>query len=268
MATGKKKSGASEKSKTKSIGGSVGPAGGQPRGMSERRGVATFNTNEIVLLVRGTVEQVAGAFVELKKGKVWQKQVQDKPITVYYPSYIILQMVGHPWVTIVNFGRAGADAHPKPEDAQALSRRLKTRAIYFGNSDTASATRFDVYEKGRRLEKVEADSSVRFESTLHDPAEAPEDGPDIYTFVDRLMRDQDAYVSGTLNWRSPSTVASGANYQPELKTDFDEPIPVVRVDYVALSKSQKNPMDDLLRQWKRIYPPAKGSKARQKRGRR
>ena len=214
--------------------------------MSERRGVGTFDSNEVVLLVRGTVEEVAGAFVKHKKARTWQKEVQNTPIAVAHPSYLILQIAGHPWVTIINFGGIFNSPLPKPEDAKALSRLLKRRAIYFGNSDTASATRFDLYEKGRRLEYFDAFEHVKFESTLRDPSEAPKDGAEIYRFVDRLMREQDAYASGTLRWMMRENLEAGSKCKLVLETDADEPIPVVRVDYVVTSGSAKNPLADLL----------------------
>jgi hypothetical protein len=237
--------------------------------MSQWRGVGTFDTNEVVLLIRGDVQKVTGAFVKHKKAKVWQKEVQDKPITIHYPSYLILQLAGHPWVTIIHFGGSLNSPLSKPEDAQALSRLLGTRGIYFGNSDTASATRFIVYEKGRILEDFNAFEDVKFESSLHDPAEAPEDGPEIYTFVDRLMRDQDAYVSGTLSWLTSANIQPGSKFQLKLETDADEPIPVVRVDYVALSESVKSPMADILAEFQsRLGIAAQASKAQKKKARR
>jgi hypothetical protein len=244
MAKGKKKTGTSGKSKAKTT---PHASGQQTDDMSKWRGVGTFDTNESVLLVRGPVEDVAGAFVKLKKAQVWKQEMQDIPIIVYYPSCIVFQLKGHPWVTVFQLTGVGGDLGPKPADAASLSRTLGTRAIYFGNSDTASATRFDVYEKGRRLEYFELFEGIKFESTLHDPKQVPEDGPEIYPFVDRLVRDQDAWVSGTLSWLAPpSGIASGARYQIQLQTDADEPMPVVRLDYVAASALEKNPQDQMV----------------------
>jgi len=260
------KSGGSGKSRGQSKTGGA-HAGDRQGAMSQWRGVGTFNTNETVLLVRGDVEKVASAFVKHKKARVWQKEVQDKAITVHYPSYLILQIVGHPWVMIINFGGALNSPLPKPEDAQALSRLLGTRGIYFGNSDTASATRFSIYEKGRILESFTAFEDVKFESSLHDPAEAPQDGPEIYTFVDRLIRDQDAYVSGALSRLTTYNIPPGSKFQLELETDADEEIPVVRVDFVATSESMKGPAAEILAQLEakpgilaREYKPQKKKK--------
>ena len=159
---------------------------------AEMRGVETFDTNEAFILVRGHVESVAAAFKKHKKAKVWQKNVLGETITIADPSFLVLRMAGHPW-TLITACVTSRPSFFKPEDAKALSKAMKARAIYFANSDTASYTEYQLFEDGKRLEHFRCFEDVEFSSTARD-VEAPEDGPGIYDFVSQFMREEDAFV--------------------------------------------------------------------------
>jgi len=164
-----------------------------PPPIAECRGVASFDTDEILLLVRAPVEPVAAAFRDRRGLATWVPEAQGQTVTVSDPCYLVYRLAGHPWTIIDRYH--GTGGYPEPGDAEALSAALRTRAVYYGNSDTASATGYELFEGGRRLERFEADDGVAFESTLR-RVDPPEDCDGIYPFVDAFLRAQDAFVPG------------------------------------------------------------------------
>ena len=159
---------------------------------SEARGVASFDSDEIILLVAAPVEAVADEFQKRRKLKFRLENAIGKSITITIPSYVVYRLNGHSW-TIVDSYKTGyeSDQYLKAEDAQAISKALKTKAIFFANSDTAGATSYDLFENGKRLEHFESFEELEFESSVRD-VEAPPDGPKIYDFVQEFMKSHDA----------------------------------------------------------------------------
>ena len=156
---------------------------------SEVRGVGSFDTNEILVLVPAAVEEVAAAFQKLRKLKTWLKNARGKTITVTAPSFVVYRLKGHAWTIIDTYKALGDYVNEK--DAQALSKSLKIKTIFYGNSDTASVTGYDLFENGKLQEHFYCEEGVKFESKVRD-IEPPEDGPEIYPFVEQFMKDQDA----------------------------------------------------------------------------
>jgi len=197
-----------------------------PPPVSELRGVVSFDTNEILALVLAPVEQVAEAFRKRRKAKTWAKNVGGKTVTVADPSFVVYRLKGHPWTILDCYHGRGTSL--QPADAQALSKALKTKAIFYGNSDTAGVTLCDLFDKGKRLEHFEYDEGVEFESAIRDIE--PPDGPDdIYAFVDAFLREQDALAPGI------STYLGGWAAKPGDKVTLDLLAAdwVERVDWVA-----------------------------------
>jgi hypothetical protein len=161
--------------------------------IAECRGVASFDTNEILLLVRAPVEQVAAAFRDLRGLATWAPNAQVQTVTVSDPCYLVYRLEGHPW-TIIDLYH-GSGGYPEARDAEALSAALGTTAIYYGNSDTAGATGYELFENGQRLERFEFYEEIEFESKLR-RVEHPEDMDDVYAFVDAFLRAQDALAPG------------------------------------------------------------------------
>jgi hypothetical protein len=135
---------------------------------------------------------VAEAFAARKKAKVWEADVLGRTVTITDPSYMVLRMAGHRW-TLITPCVAGRTSSFKADEAKALSKTLKTRAIYFANSDTADYTEYQLFDAGKRLEHFRCFEDVEFSSDARD-VDPPEDGPAIYEFVDRFIREQDAFV--------------------------------------------------------------------------
>ena len=166
-----------------------------PSPIPQRRGVFTFDTDQIIVLVHAPVEPVARAFVEHTKAGTWTKDALGQTVTLSSHSYLLFQFNGHPYTIIVLFaGFFGAAGHyPTGDLARALSGVLGTKAIYYANSDTGGATTVEVYEGGRLLERFHRAEEVEFTSVLRDASECPGRG-DVDSFVDRLMREHDAFA--------------------------------------------------------------------------
>jgi hypothetical protein len=162
----------------------------------QRRGVVTFDTDEILVLVKAPVEPVARAFVKHTSARTWVPNALGRTLTLTSHGYVLLQFSGHPYTIISLYAGffGAAQHHPKPEHARALSETLATKAIYYANSDTAGVTAVDVYEAGRQVERLHCASDVTFTSTLRGASEYPEPGAGVYSFTDRLMREHDAFV--------------------------------------------------------------------------
>ena len=172
--------------------------------LSELRGVVSFDTNESLLLVAAPVEAVAGAFAALKKLGRWEKDAYGKTVSaVAHPSYLVYRLNGHAWTTLDAFG--GNDSLD-PADAEALSKSLNARVLFYANSDTAGVTMYELFDRGRRLERFSyAEGELEFESTLR-PSEGPGEDDDPYEFVDQFLKSQDALAPGWSSyaggWRS------------------------------------------------------------------
>jgi hypothetical protein len=183
-----------------------------PPPIADRRGVASFDTDEILLLVRAPVEPVAAAFRDLRGLATWVPEARGRTVTASDPCYLVYRLAGHPW-TIIDRYRATV-GYPEPGDAKALS----TAVIYYGNSDTAGATGYELFEGGRRLERFETElgEGVEFESGLR-RVDPPEGGDGVYAFVDAFLRAQDAFVPG---W---SVYLGGWCHKPgqQVQLDFD-----------------------------------------------
>jgi hypothetical protein len=153
------------------------------------RGVGTFDTNEVVILVRGACGKVAEALKSHKQLQTWVKNAVGKSVTIGGASYLVYQLRTHPWVIIDNF----CEGFPRPDDAKKLSTLLNTRAIFYGNSDTSCVTHYEVYDNGTHVELFETgDHGVNFRSQLR-KVKAPKDGPDVYPFVESFIEEQDAF---------------------------------------------------------------------------
>lgn len=198
----------------------------EPESLAEMRGVGTFDTNELLIFVRRPVEEVAAAFKKHRKLKTLVPNALGKTITVRDPSYLIYRLQGHAWTVIDTYCARGK--YVNTEDAKALSKALECRTIFYGNSDTASATGYDLYDNGDRLERFYCFEDVQFESKLR-KTKAPKDGPDIYPFVERFMKAHDAFAP---SW---SIYFGSICNDPgdKVKLEFPAADELIRLDYVS-----------------------------------
>jgi hypothetical protein len=194
--------------------------------LGEMRGVASFDTNEILLFAPASVEDVAAEFKKLRKLKTWIKKAQGKAIVVSEPSFVVYRLKGHKWTIIDSYKPVGK--YPNEKDAKALSKIFGSRIIYYGNSDTSSATGYDLFENGKRLEHFMCFEDLEFESNLRE-VEPPEDGPDIYPFVERFMKEQGAFAPGWTTYFGAFCHKPGA----KIKLEILPAEMVERLDYLA-----------------------------------
>ncbi len=208
--------------------------GGQS--VEEFRGVASFDVNEMWLLVRAPVEEAAAAFAAVRGATTWERDVMGKPITLAPRSFLAMRFRGHEWTAIRDWSCDDAFAWITEDDARAASERVDGRAIFFGVSDTAGAMTYALYDRGELLERCSSGDDVdddgigtgrgyAFESKLRDP-EAADDFD-----VDAAIREQGAFVPSfglALGFMlRPGMEASFAVGGLE-RDDFD------RVDYIAV----------------------------------
>ena len=160
--------------------------------LAEFRGVASFDTNEILVLVAAPVEEVTSALMKHMKFEKCHRDAYGTHVPDSDISYIVYRLKGHPWTIIDTFT---GSRYLEPEDAQGLSKSLKTRVIFYGNSDTGGVTTYSLFDRGKRLEYFECEEEVEFESRLR-KVDPPEGGEDIYPFVEAFMIEQDALAPG------------------------------------------------------------------------
>ncbi len=198
---------------------------------AELRGVETFDTEEVAVLVLADVETVAAELARHKGAKNHKRDILGEEIKIVDPSYLVLRFVGHPWAIVVSC-TFGPNDRLSVADASALSKALATKAIFFGNSDCASYTEYELFDKGKSLERFQCRDEVNFTSQIRD-VPPPEDGPDIYEFADAFFKQQDAYVPAL------SIELGAGEMKPGKKIDLAEQMDELseeafeRIDYIC-----------------------------------
>lgn len=204
--------------------------------LMKARGVATFDYDNSMLLVRESVEQVAEEFVSIRKAALWEKGVQNAELTLTENCFFVFQLFGHAWSEIVQIGIADVakylrESERRTRDAKALSRRLKTRAIAYAVSDTALAYHYELYEAGKLLERLNAyEDVVEFESTLRD---TPKSIKNVERFIDGFFRDQDAFEPGLRFAHIVGRISSEPGERVELGDTMGQ---FERMDFVSIRK--------------------------------
>jgi ankyrin repeat protein len=108
----------------------------------------------------------------------------------------VVQPEGNPWTVIFRtIYHANSDAlKGVVEWAKSFSKTLKTQAISFASEDTSGALAYDLFEKGKLVERAEwegEDGFHYFESTRR---EEPELEAIDHKFVDQLFRELGIYL--------------------------------------------------------------------------
>jgi hypothetical protein len=197
----------------------------KPADTAGMRGVASFDTNEIIVLVHAPVEPVAEAFKQIRKLKNWTRSANRQFIEVADPSYLVYQLRGHVWTILDCYhGRL----RMVPDHAKTLSKTLNTKAIFYGNSDTAGVTAYELFDNGKLLEHFElGDDGVNFTSEIRN-LHAPNAGPGVYDFVDKFFKSHNALAP---SW---SVYLGGWHQKPgqRVQLQMDEKA-VGRVDFLS-----------------------------------
>ena len=182
-----------------------------------------------LLAVQAPLKPVADAFMKQAKAKKRDRDVPLKPAGAGHdevaPLVAVVQMWDNPWTIIFRslFQVDEAGLGGVVEAAKLLSKQLKTRGIAFVGEDTSGALGYDLFEKGRLLERAVweegADFSI-FESTSRKR-------PDLDTvdnrFADEVFRQQGIYLpacypvtKGKRSWLAIEKASAGAIQRADL----------------------------------------------------
>jgi hypothetical protein len=177
--------------------------------VAELRGLGCQDTNEELLLVQAPIATASETFARFRPD--WERR-ED----VFGPEglevsdrwgCLIYQLRGHTWTVI----QAGEDTTLSDDEAQALSERLSTEALFLGLSDTASVVGYRLYQDGRMVEEFsyggsESEGRPRLKSKLRRVER--EDLGNPWEFVSEFLADREAYVPG-------------CGYYDELASEFE-----------------------------------------------
>jgi hypothetical protein len=198
----------------------------EPIPIAEARGLVSFYTNEILVLVAKPVEEVAAAFKKHRRLKTQVANADGKTVKVADPSYVIYRLRGHDWTIIDSYHARGK--YVTAADAHALSQALQCRAIFYGNSDTAGATSYDLFDDGEMLEHFDRGDGIEFESKLRD-IPPPDRGTDFEAFVNQFLKDHDALAP---SWSIYFGAICNKPGQ-KVKLEFPAPDDLEQMDYVG-----------------------------------
>jgi len=133
----------------------VQKARGQSKRSDAPRGVNTFDTNDAAFVVAAEVEAVAAAFAKLIGAGVWQKNALGKQVKLTSRCYAMWKIAGRPWTAVTRLCCEEYKHWPAISQAAALSKTLKTRALFVANSDTAGVTQYLMFNQGELVELLD-----------------------------------------------------------------------------------------------------------------
>lgn len=152
-----------------------------------------------LVAVKAPLDEVSEELVDFRGASTFTRDVPKRSAGEYddvAPLIAVVQVKQSPWTIIyrsllfVNEGLIEAAT----EEAKELSARLNTRAISFIGEDTASANRYELFEKGKLLELAEWEVDgefFRFKSTLRKRPDLEEVTDE---FVDEFFRQEGIFL--------------------------------------------------------------------------
>src|SRR5262245_2881468 len=165
-----------------------------------RRGRQTIDYNNNLLLVRAPVDDVARALAD--RTERWERNVVGREIVLGQFGAFVFRLRGHSWTVVVPEVRPEWQGWALligiTEQTRALSRLLRTRAIYYWVGDTSGTVGYELYENGELLEKLSATEGGSpddtFSSRLRDLKRR--DVRNIWRFSHQFLVEQDAFEPG------------------------------------------------------------------------
>jgi hypothetical protein len=118
--------------------------------ISDRRGfeLSDYESDRLgVLMVRSPIELVSAAYVELFGGDLETEISVQQDGVCHQGGVCLHQYEGHDWTIIGPFGICSTQSVIK------ISEHLKTRCIYLVHEDTASASSYEVFDRGTCIEE-------------------------------------------------------------------------------------------------------------------
>ncbi|MEH1794552.1 hypothetical protein [Nostoc sp.] len=199
--------------------------------IEERYGLEDIDTIAEGLLVDAPFDQVCEILAPL--GVRWERNVDDQ--NIQNPGLLVFQFRGHLWTGILDasmtdkytpvpintfdndFERFVPSSWNWESQAQSLSQRLHTRAIYYWIDDSGFTIGYAYWENGDLMERLEFDEEI-WQDT-HDEAllDAPErtvephlfesklrqltaaEIENAYSFVEDFLYEQQAYAATKLS---------------------------------------------------------------------
>jgi ankyrin repeat protein len=156
--------------------------------VAEMRGVGSMETNEQIVLVRAPLDRVSKALAS-HRGATRHTDVYGKSIQFGEPSYLVYRLKGQKWSIIDGF--VDERVTLQASDAQALSRQLKTIAIFYRNTDTADYSGYELFDRGRSREKLDCRIRIRFRPDPKRKRRGPSDWHEVEEFLNDFFRTHD-----------------------------------------------------------------------------
>ena len=208
----------------------------------ERRGIVDPYGNDDCLMVLAPVEAVARTFVELRRAPTWERDAFGREVKLTATCFSILRLRGHRWTTIVpelvRLRAPGAKAL-SADEAQELSRKLETRALWAAHGVESGYVGYAIFDGGELVERMVSGEprmgsdggpvggdAPRFQSRRRNPEETKIEDP--AAFADAVLVEEDALLLPGGSFRSMGSPGEQRQLGEGLaKGDVE------RLDYVA-----------------------------------
>jgi hypothetical protein len=207
------------------------------KNLSQCRGIETIDRNQLIILVKESVESSARAFSLLKQMTVWERDAYNREIVINQDSTFVFKLQEHLWSIIFKASLLSNKSILLCEDAQSLSRILSTDAIYYRGSDTMGISHYHFFSNGISAEKFHyEDGTAEFHSLLRqiDVSEIR-----AYNFTNDFIQEQNAYVPLLMLGNYPEDEKEFVpGNRTILRFENLSPSEVARMDYLAENSTQ------------------------------
>lgn len=186
-----------------------------------------------VLTVQAPVDRVVAALKKHRRLADWRKNVTVRPLrdgaggggTDDVP---VVQVKDSEWTVVLRsiFRHSGVDMKELLRDAVALSAALNTRAAAFAGEDTSSAFRYELYDKGNRIERIDwaGDQVLKCESAQRRASDFPKDD---FEIADAVFGGSGVFL--------PACLAHRMNGGPAYVSATEHSLPrIARADLVVM----------------------------------
>jgi ankyrin repeat protein len=171
-----------------------------------------------VAFVHGPIEDVSKAYSEIMKAARRETDVAKKKISSASKFVHLLQLKGSAWTILLS---ALGFYETIKNEAQALTKQLKTRVFTYAAEDTSGAEGYELFENGELLESAFKADEFQFESKRRSQPQFDEK-----TFPDSVFAEEGIYL--------PACYPEDDGFDVKLVLKGLSPEDVIRADFVAL----------------------------------